>query len=214
MKSGNDISGMGPQVAIASPLDVWSAGIEAILREGGWGVAGHWPDMEHLRWTPSCADADALILANCLVDRPGDVSPYRPETGDFAGNLILAIDPAYEFLVDDFVALDVEGILLTTASRYDVLDCIENVMNGRRWVDPGVRSLLGQGMNSGQVQDRLSTRELEVARLAAKGLSNKHIARELEVSDGTIKMHMHHILSKLNLTSRVELMRPASATFS
>ena len=51
----------------------------------------------------------------------------------------------------------------------------------------------------------LSSREQEVARLAASGMSNKHIARELDLSDGTVKMHMHLILAKLRLASRVEL---------
>lgn len=44
-----------------------------------------------------------------------------------------------------------------------------------------------------------------MAHLAASGLSNKLIARELDLSDGTVKMHMHHILAKLRLGSRIEL---------
>ena len=55
----------------------------------------------------------------------------------------------------------------------------------------------------------LSNREQQVARLAASGLSNKRIARALQVTDGTIKMHMHHILAKLQLSSRFDLARMA-----
>ena len=39
-------------------------------------------------------------------------------------------------------------------------------------------------------------------RLAARGLSNKRIARTLQLSDGTVKIHMHHVLSKLGVTGR------------
>jgi predicted ATPase/DNA-binding CsgD family transcriptional regulator len=53
--------------------------------------------------------------------------------------------------------------------------------------------------------DRLSARELEVARLVASGRSNPAIASELFVSVGTVKTHVSHILGKLGLESRVQL---------
>lgn len=52
--------------------------------------------------------------------------------------------------------------------------------------------------------DPLSTREAEVLALMARGLSNKHIARELELSPHTVKRHVAHILDKLDLASRSE----------
>jgi two-component system nitrate/nitrite response regulator NarL len=48
-------------------------------------------------------------------------------------------------------------------------------------------------------------REQQVAQLAAEGLSNKRIARTLQLSDGTVKIHMHHVLSKLGLSGREAL---------
>ena len=50
----------------------------------------------------------------------------------------------------------------------------------------------------------LTSRELEILKLIAKGLSNKLIARELDISDGTVKVHVKHLLKKLNFRSRVE----------
>ncbi len=50
----------------------------------------------------------------------------------------------------------------------------------------------------------LTSREFEILKLIAKGLSNKLIARELDISDGTVKVHVKHLLKKLNLRSRVE----------
>ena len=50
----------------------------------------------------------------------------------------------------------------------------------------------------------LTSRELEILKLIAKGMSNKLIARELDISDGTVKVHVKHFLKKLNLRSRVE----------
>lgn len=53
-------------------------------------------------------------------------------------------------------------------------------------------------------QDPLSSRETEVLALLARGLSNKHIARELDLSPHTVKRHVAHILDKLDLASRSE----------
>lgn len=50
----------------------------------------------------------------------------------------------------------------------------------------------------------LTDREFEILRLIASGLSNKLIARKLDISEGTVKVHVKHLLKKLNLRSRVE----------
>ena len=52
--------------------------------------------------------------------------------------------------------------------------------------------------------ESLTTRELEILKLISKGLSNKLIARELDISDSTVKVHVKHVLKKMNLRSRVE----------
>ena len=55
----------------------------------------------------------------------------------------------------------------------------------------------------------LSAREVEVLNLVARGRSNKEIALELFVSEGTVKAHVSHIMSKLGMERRVELVRYA-----
>jgi two-component system nitrate/nitrite response regulator NarL len=51
---------------------------------------------------------------------------------------------------------------------------------------------------------QLTARERQILDYLAQGLSNKAIARALDISHDTVKLHVRHILSKLNLTSRVE----------
>lgn len=50
----------------------------------------------------------------------------------------------------------------------------------------------------------LTNREIAVLQCIAKGMSNKAIARELDISDGTVKVHVKHVLRKLSFRSRVE----------
>ena len=72
------------------------------------------------------------------------------------------------------------------------------------WPQRIVRSLMNE-LHRPSAYDVLSTREREVMLLAARGLSNKEIARELRVSEGTIKLHLHRIYHKLGVSSRFAL---------
>jgi len=53
-------------------------------------------------------------------------------------------------------------------------------------------------------KEKLSPREREILAFVAKGASNKEIARTLDLAESTVKIHVQHILRKLNLTSRVQ----------
>ena len=52
---------------------------------------------------------------------------------------------------------------------------------------------------------KLTDRQDQIARLAATGLPNKQIARDLGISEGTVKLHMHSIFDRLGIRSRVVL---------
>lgn len=57
--------------------------------------------------------------------------------------------------------------------------------------------------------DVLSVRERQVTLLALKGLANKAIARELKITEGTIKLHLHKVYQKLGIKGRLALLRQA-----
>jgi DNA-binding NarL/FixJ family response regulator len=62
-----------------------------------------------------------------------------------------------------------------------------------------------------EVTQLLTPRELEIVRLAASGLRNKAIADKLSICEGTVKMHLHRSYEKLQVDSRVALLRYAQA---
>lgn len=111
--------------------------------------------------------------------------------------LVLVVDRRDTMSADHLPAIGVDAILASDASAASIAECLAFVTDGRAWLDAGLLQPLFQrdGTN-------LSKREEQVARLAARGLSNKRIARTLELSDGTVKIHMHHVLSKLGVTGR------------
>lgn len=93
-----------------------------------------------------------------------------------------------------------KAYLLKDAPREELLGCIRAVAEGNTWISPQAASHLAARMN----QDSLTDRELDVLRRVASGKSNKEIAVELDITEGTIKVHVSHILQKLGVTGRTE----------
>ena len=60
-------------------------------------------------------------------------------------------------------------------------------------------------LNNGHTIARLTRREREIMLLVSEGLQNKEIGRQLDVSEGTVKIHLHHIFKKLHVANRTAL---------
>jgi len=107
------------------------------------------------------------------------------------------------------ISLGADGYLLKDMEPEELLDQIKRALNGKMVLSEAVTQILATAIrnpnnkSSGEI-DALTQRELEILKLIAKGLSNKLIARELDISDGTVKVHVKHLLKKLHLRSRVE----------
>ena len=107
------------------------------------------------------------------------------------------------------ISLGADGYLLKDMEPEELLDQIKRALNGKMVLSEAVTQILATAIrspnnkSSGEI-DALTQRELEILKLIAKGLSNKLIARELDISDGTVKAHVKHLLKKLHLRSRVE----------
>ena len=86
------------------------------------------------------------------------------------------------------------------SSREDLLACFRAVSSGQMWIHPLAAVKLAERMTT----PNLTPRELDVLRLVAAGKSNKEIGSSLDVAEGTVKVHVNHILGKLGVTGRVE----------
>jgi two-component system nitrate/nitrite response regulator NarL len=125
--------------------------------------------------------------------------------------LILTVSDAEDDLANAMRA-GARGYLLKDMEPDDVVDAIQRAMRGETVVAPAmtlklVNLLQGGGSKSAARENLLSqltAREREILDHLAQGQSNKAIARALDISHDTVKLHVRHILSKLNLTSRVE----------
>lgn len=124
--------------------------------------------------------------------------------------LVLTVSDAEEDLANAMRA-GAQGYLLKDMEPDDVVDAVQRAVRGETVVAPSmtlklVSLLQGGGPAAGKAEamKQLTAREREILDYLAQGLSNKAIARALDISHDTVKLHVRHILSKLNLTSRVE----------
>lgn len=92
------------------------------------------------------------------------------------------------------------GYILKSVMREQLLRAIRDVCEGKHYVDPAVASLLAERL----AQRSLTSRELEVLKMVAKGMGNKEIAAKLSIAEVTVKLHVSHVLEKLNVRDRTE----------
>jgi two-component system, NarL family, nitrate/nitrite response regulator NarL len=102
-----------------------------------------------------------------------------------------------------------DGYLLKDMEPEDMLEQLHQVVNGHIVLSPKVSELVVRGLHEEKLMESrnevaLTNREQQILDLIAKGLSNKHIARKLDIVEGTVKVHVKNLLRKLNLRSRVE----------
>jgi len=99
------------------------------------------------------------------------------------------------------------GYLLKNIESDFLVDSVRRAADGESVMSPEMTSKLMRGVRDGgtaAVQPALSPREREILAFLARGASNKEIARDLDVAESTVKIHVQHILRKLELTSRVQ----------
>ena len=115
--------------------------------------------------------------------------------------------------VYDSLLAGASGFILKDATRAELTDAVRLVARGDRVLSPGItRGIIEQYLRRPPVTDAvppelkgLSARELEVMTLVGHGLSNADIAERLVLGTGTVKTHVAHILGKLGLRDRVQI---------
>lgn len=104
-----------------------------------------------------------------------------------------------------------QGYLLKDMEPDDLVVAIQDIISGKTVVAPDLAPVLASALQSASQPKEekedpfavLTPREFEILTLLAEGQSNKVIARNLGISDGTVKLHVKAILRKLNISSRI-----------
>ena len=140
-----------------------------------------------------------------------EATPAVLEEAKDAKVLVLSMqdDPRY---VREAFSAGASGYVLKEAADAEVVDAVREVARGGRYVHPalGARLIAAEAEERAEAeQDPLSDREREVLRLLALGHTNQEIAKMLYLSVRTVETHRAHIMQKLRLQTRAELVRYA-----
>jgi len=155
-----------------------------------------------------------VVLVDIRLPNGNGIDLARQVVRDFPTISVLILS-AYddENYVRAALAAGVAGYLLKTMPSDELVRSITAACDGSVFLDIG-------GATGGEKDDRsartvytthLTSREQEVVRLVARGLSNKAIARELGISPRTVEGHLNHVFDKVGTTSRTELVHYALA---
>ncbi len=191
-----------------------------IVREGTRELVQREPDMEVVAEADD--GAEAVQLAGKLQPDVVIMDIALPKlNGIEATKQIKALYPATAVLIltaydnDQYIFALLEagaaGYLLKTVRGHELIDAIRAVSVGESVLHPKIaRKVLSRFMplatkpSEERVTELLSERELEVLKLAAKGMSNKDIAEQLCLSVRTVQSHLANIFTKLDVGSRTE----------
>ncbi|WP_437439962.1 two-component system response regulator NarL [Proteus mirabilis] len=103
-----------------------------------------------------------------------------------------------------------DGYLLKDMEPEELLAALKQAAAGKMVVSPTLTPILAQSLREDRSEgerdiDQLTPRERDILKLIAQGLSNKMIARKLDITESTVKVHVKHLLKKMKLKSRVEV---------
>ena len=155
---------------------------------------------------------DVVLLDVVMPGQSGlEAAPEIRRAAPNAQILVLSMqdDPSY---VREAFAPGASGYLLKEAADAELVAAVREVAAGRRYVHPALGARLAAAEAEAQARaaaDPLSEREREVLRLLALGHTNQEIAKMLYISVRTAETHRAHIMQKLRLSTRAELVRYA-----
>lgn len=125
--------------------------------------------------------------------------------------LLILTSSVEEGKVAEAIRAGAMGYLIKDSSRTEILHAIREVGQGRIYLSSSAASKLANSMRqrqppqSGVALNRLTPREQDILRRISAGASNADIARDLQVSQTTVRSHIHNILGKTGFESRNEL---------
>jgi two-component system response regulator NreC len=155
---------------------------------------------------------DVLLMDVMMPEQSGiEVMPQLLHEFPEAKVLVLSMQDDPRYVREAFEA-GASGYVLKEAADTELVTAIREVAGGGRYVNPGLGARLVAAETAERRradEDPLSDREREVLRLLALGHTNQEIAKELFISVRTAETHRAHIMQKLRLSSRAELVRYA-----
>jgi DNA-binding NarL/FixJ family response regulator len=155
-------------------------------------------------WHTHRPDVTLLDLRMPVLDGVSAINEIRQHDASARVIILTTFDSDSE--IAGAIKAGAKGYLLKDAPREELFDCIRRVHAGETCIPAALVSKLAAGMSS----EALTSRELDVLTLLARGQSNKEIGGSLYISETTVKSHLRSVFVKLNVVSRTEAIAVAT----
>jgi two-component system, NarL family, response regulator NreC len=205
------------RLLIVDDHTILRAGLIALLKtEAGMEIVGEAGDEQHAIAQAVEKRPDVVLMDISMPDGGGleatrQIKQLVPESKI----LILTVHEDKE-LMQEAIRSGAMGYILKRAIASELINAIQAVMRDEMYLHPAMARLLFQENQAPPLREAnkstaetLTFRELDILRLIAQGYTNNRIAEILNISVRTVEYHRGNLTAKLNLRSRVELMRYA-----
>jgi two-component system NarL family response regulator len=155
-------------------------------------------------WKAHRPDVALLDLRMPKLNGVGVIRAIRDE--DLSARVIVLTTYDTDEEIYQAIQAGARAYLLKDAPLEELLDCIRKVHAGETCIPPAVSAKLAARMSG----HALTSREIDVLKLLAKGRSNKEIGSDLFISEGTVKSHVRTMFTKLHVMSRTEAIAVAN----
>jgi two-component system, NarL family, response regulator NreC len=201
------------RVLVVDDHAVVRAGLRRVLdAEGDIETVGEAPNVDRAVFEALEVQPDVVLMDVVMPGKTGiEGMPALLQAVPEVKVLMLSMQDDPRYVREAFEA-GASGYVLKEAADTDVVDAVRAVAAGERYVHPalGARLIAAESEERKRAEsDPLSEREREVLRLLALGHTNQEIAAQLYISVRTAETHRAHIMQKLGLSSRAELVRYA-----
>ena len=154
-------------------------------------------------------DPDLILLDLNMPGMNGFETLDELRKRELSGRIILFTVSNYGDDLVNALKRGADGYLLKDMEPEELIIALKEAASGKMVVSPTLTSVLAESLRDNQTADdnninTLTPRESDILELISHGLSNKMIARKLDIAESTVKVHVKHLLKKLNLKSRVE----------
>jgi DNA-binding NarL/FixJ family response regulator len=157
-------------------------------------------------------EPDVVVVDLNMPDMDGLEVVRRLRPLNPASRFVLLTAQIHEDQLIESLRLGVSGVVLKEMAPKLLVQCLRRVSAGGQWLEKesasrAMTKLVRREAKARELATLLTPREVEVARLVARGGTNKDIAAALFIAEGTVKIHLHNIYEKTNVSRRAELVR-------
>jgi DNA-binding NarL/FixJ family response regulator len=190
-------------------IRVFSVDDHPLLREGIGALINNQPDMELIAQASSGAESiqqfrmhhpDVTLMDLRLPDMSGIDAMIAIRSEFPEARIIMLTTFEGDIEIQRALQAGARGYLLKSTPPKELMDVIRQVHSGKKRIPPEIAAQLAEHLSD----EALTTREVEVLQKIAGGNRNRDIAKELFISEETVKVHIKHIMEKLGASDRTQ----------